>query len=134
MFARLDTNKDGKLTKAEVEAVRAARTGASAKGRGMRDRLFARADTNKDGVITLAEFQATPKPQVRQGREAGSWRQARADMLARPTSTRTAGSRWPKRSRPRSRHFDSADTNSDGKVTPEERKAAFKAMRAQHKS
>jgi len=44
MFDRLDTNRDGVLTKDEVRAARA--------------EMFDRIDTNRDGVVTVAEIEA----------------------------------------------------------------------------
>ncbi len=46
-FGRLDTNKDGVITQAEMEARGAER--------------FARIDTNGDGMISLEEFSARAK-------------------------------------------------------------------------
>ena len=46
-FAALDTNKDGKLDQAEVQAAG-----------GMRGRMMGRADANGDGTITLEEQRA----------------------------------------------------------------------------
>src|SRR6185295_9911735 len=67
MFAKLDTNRDGSITKAEVEAARAkggkwaerrmhggAFGGRAAEGGAMFDRL----DANHDGSVSRAEFDA----------------------------------------------------------------------------
>lgn len=43
LFTQIDTNKDGKVTQAEIDAYRAAQVSA--------------ADANKDGVLTIDEFQ-----------------------------------------------------------------------------
>lgn len=114
-IARLDTDGNGAISKAERDAAREARQerraermaerGQSAEAgerrargkhhRGMRGKhrgggMMAKADTNGDGRLTLQEFQA--------------------HALTR---------------------FDHADANSDGTVTQAERKAAHEAMRAQ---
>ena len=114
-IARLDTDGNNAISKAEREAAREARQerraqrmaerGQSAdagerRGRGKHHRgmrgwhrgggMMAKADTNGDGRLTLQEFQA--------------------HALAR---------------------FDRADADSDGTVTQAERKAAREAMRAQ---
>jgi Ca2+-binding EF-hand superfamily protein len=105
MFDRLDTNKDGNISRQEFttaqpqmrqERVIVMRDGtrpggAGAPGKGMRmhrmggmgfgGRMFEMADTNKDGRVSLAEAQTAALS-----------------------------------------HFDSADTNHDGKITPDERR------------
>ena len=67
MFARLDTNKDGKITQAEADAAQAAR--AQAKGKPATAHtssgLFARLDSNKDGVVTKAEFDTAAAQMLR---------------------------------------------------------------------
>jgi hypothetical protein len=115
MFTKLDTNKNGQLSKAEFDAPRADRGEGMGEGRGIwggHHRMggmmgrghgmmmgmgggdwFARIDANKDGKVTLAE-----------------------------ASARALGM------------FDKADANKDGTVTPEERKAAWEAMRAEWKA
>lgn len=100
-FAKLDTDKDGTLSKAEY-SVRPERKDGDRKGmhrghgkHGMRHggpmgggMWFERADANKDGKVSLAE--------------------ASAGALAM---------------------FDRVDTNKDGTISPEEHKAARDAMR-----
>ncbi|MDP1027183.1 EF-hand domain-containing protein [Sphingomonas sp. KR1UV-12] len=62
-FALSDTNKDGVLTRTEVQA-RIARMGAGAKkidrvhAKRLSDLWFDKADANKDGKVTQAEAQA----------------------------------------------------------------------------
>lgn len=109
MFARLDSDKDGSISRSEFDAPRGKLADASAKpdapkhrmGGGMHrgpgmamgtglggGMLFDRADINKDGKLSLAEAEALPLQM-----------------------------------------FDRADTNRDGSVTPDERKAAREAIR-----
>src|SRR5690349_14751307 len=61
MFARLDTNHDNVLSRAEFDAVgqqlKARMEHASVARGGMAARMFDRADANKDGRVTLAEMQ-----------------------------------------------------------------------------
>ena len=60
MFARLDTNKDGKISQAEFEAAprREPQPGETPRPAGMRGRFFQMMDTNGDGVVTKAEMEA----------------------------------------------------------------------------
>ena len=95
MFARLDLNRDGFVTKDELasaEAKAEAKRQEQAPKRAAR--LFARLDGNHDGQITLAEVQA-----------AHAARYAKADR--QPNATRPIHSRL----------FDRADANKDGVVT-----------------
>jgi hypothetical protein len=63
MFAKMDTDKDGAVSKAEFEAARAKRWAAMEDRRAeMRTRAFDRLDTNKDGLISRQEFTAAPPP------------------------------------------------------------------------
>lgn len=64
-FARLDTDKDGKITQAEREALGGGMRGRMAErmmerrgGEGRMGRALERVDTNGDGVITLDEQRA----------------------------------------------------------------------------
>ncbi|MET0273994.1 MAG: EF-hand domain-containing protein, partial [Phenylobacterium sp.] len=57
MFARLDANKDGRITAAEAQAARPPGGAAPAQpGRGAG--MLKRMDTNGDGVVTRAEMDA----------------------------------------------------------------------------
>ena len=77
MFARFDTNKDGYLTREEIEASHARFAGMGAEmhkrmeehGPMMGDRgaMFDRLDTNHDGIISRQEFMAAT-PQMRERR------------------------------------------------------------------
>jgi Ca2+-binding EF-hand superfamily protein len=61
MFARLDTDKDGKISREEFEAFRAqnAKVDAAATKAGKRgERLFARFDKDKDGFLSRSEADA----------------------------------------------------------------------------
>ncbi|MDP4034191.1 MAG: EF-hand domain-containing protein [Pseudorhodobacter sp.] len=69
-FAAIDADKDGKITQAEIDAFRAARTAAidtdgdgklsaaEMTTRPMPARMFERLDTDKDGAISEAEITA----------------------------------------------------------------------------
>lgn len=55
MLARLDTNKDDRITKDEAVNM------AGGRGEGFIARLFERTDANKDGVLTRAELETGAK-------------------------------------------------------------------------
>ncbi len=108
-FARVDTNKDGKISRSEAEA-NAPRLAV----------LFDAIDTNKDGQLTQEELDAFHKKM----REAGiaehqhrlDARFARLDVNKRGYLTRAdvKGDRFLER------NFDKIDTNKDGKISKAE--------------
>jgi Ca2+-binding EF-hand superfamily protein len=110
MFARLDTNHDGFITKAEIDAVYAqgAQKAAQRAQRFDPDEIFARIDANHDGKITVAEEQAAHNARV----------QAKGGQPAKAQATGFSGL------------FARADTNKDGAVT----RAEFDATGAQLKA
>ena len=108
-FARVDTNRDGAITRAEWDAAQAQRQQRVAardqNGDGRPDakrfghrgmmggfggRMFEMADTNHDGRVSLQEAQAAAL-----------------------------------------QHFDMVDSNRDGRITPEERMQMHQKMRAE---
>lgn len=132
MFERLDTNRDGYVTKAEAETARAGlaermmrrmqRRGAGSPERRLANRgaRFDRIDTNRDGSISRAEFEAAPARQerrmvMRTDRNADG-RPDRAPMMR--------GLRMGMGMGLRGAMFDMADANRDGRVTLQEATAA----------
>lgn len=129
-FQRIDGDRDGFVTQAELDSAMQARKqkmGERMAARGAK--MFDRLDSNKDGAISRAEFDAAHA-------KRGGWRgghraklggmggrmlmMADADKdgrvsLAEATAAATA-------------RFDRADTNRDGTLTPEERRAARQSM------
>ena len=62
MFARMDANKDGKITQAEMEASRKrmeAEGRGPSSGRGGAGGFMMRLDANKDGAVSRAEMAAS---------------------------------------------------------------------------
>ena len=84
-FAKLDTNRDGSLTKAEVDAARQAFRSQRGERRAerredRRENAFARMDTDKNGAISRAEWDA-----------ASAQREQRWAARDRPTPCRSCG-------------------------------------------
>lgn len=155
-FAMVDANRDGFATREEIAAMREKHMAE------MRDKHFAAMDTNKDGSISRAEFDAahaghgmmgdTEEHQGHAGH--GGQGAAKADRI-KMMHMGMAGHRMGMMgmhgmaradkdgdgrvslaealTRPLER-FDAADTNKDGTLTPEERKAAHEKRRAEWKA
>jgi Ca2+-binding EF-hand superfamily protein len=116
-FKTLDTNGDGKLTKAEVQAAivkRAAEAQAMLLQRQKQD--FDKLDTNKDGRLTLAEYQAGTKISAKENA---------ADVRMAQLDTNKDGSITAAEFRAITlSQFDKLDKNKDGILQPSERPAA----------
>lgn len=129
-FAKMDVDKDGKLTQADRDAMRAQRL----------DMRFAALDTDKNGQVSKAEFTAAHEARADkragrgEGRKWGGRHHAgpgkrgmmmggRGDANKDGTVTRAEFMAGPVAM------FDKADANKDGKVTADEMKAARQAMR-----
>lgn len=162
MFDRLDGNRDGAITKAEVEARKAdrgARTAMRMQRRGAgspeqrhanRGAMFDRMDTNRDGAISRGEFEAAPTREERRvvirtdrnndGRPDGA-RAMRGKrmgafggrMFDMADANRDGRVTLQEATNAAYRHFDTADANRDGRVTPEERMQSRQRMRAERR-
>ena len=135
MFARLDTNHDGFITDAEVEALRAKRTAKIEQRAKTFDpaKTFARLDTNKDGKITVAEVQAKMSARKTTTGKPADANAGVARLFARVDSNKDGKVSLAEMQAVAFQQFDRADANHDGKVTPEERKSERQMLRAQHK-
>ena len=124
-FAKIDANRDGSVTPAEM------RTHAQGKKAERRDKRFDALDANNDGAVSKSEFDAAPvanegkrKRGMRMMRAArGMWKAADVNGDGQISLTEALA-------RPLER-FDRADTNRDGVMTPDERKAARDQMRSE---
>jgi Ca2+-binding EF-hand superfamily protein len=159
MFERLDTNRDGVVTREESQAAKLYR-GARKSGREARANrspdpradhraaMFDRLDANRDGSISRAEFTAAPT--LREHRQAarsggkGERRMERGRMARGAGGVGLGGHMFDMADANRDgrvtmaeataaafRHFDMADANRDGQVTRDERMQMRQRMRAE---
>jgi EF-hand domain pair/EF hand len=147
MFASVDANHDGTVTKAEADGARDAHMKA------MRDAHFAGMDTNKDGSISRAEFDAahagmemdgmkqeghekgagghggSHDKMAKGGHEGMGMRMGGAGMFERADADKDGKVTLAEALAKPLAHFDAADTNHDGTLSAEERMAAHAKMR-----
>jgi Ca2+-binding EF-hand superfamily protein len=159
MFDRLDANKDGKITRDEMDAHRATMMKDHPNmpaGDGSRmNKMFDRFDANKDGAITFAEMQAAPMKARRGGDHPGMNPPASGVTAAAPGAPQPGTKAWGRSAglhlfgqvfamsdlnkdgkitlaeaqQAALTQFDKADSNHDGTVTSEEHRAAIRAWR-----
>jgi len=149
-FGEMDTNKDGTVTTAEMDAARSKRfedfkafDGGHAMVMGDPNAAFDRLDTNKDSYISREEFtkareqrverriekRAERKSSPKEGKEVR--RQMRmhgpggfgGGMLAMADTNKDGQVTQAEAEALALQHFDRMDTNRDGQITPEERRA-----------
>jgi Ca2+-binding EF-hand superfamily protein len=137
IFARLDLNHDGQITQAEAEAARNARvqakTGQPAQAHAAAfGGLFKRADANKDGVITRAEFDTVANQMHARMEQAGLHGGFAGRMFDLADANKDGRLSLAEVQQMALQHFDRADLNHDGTVTPQERKQSRAQMHAQH--
>lgn len=138
MFAKLDTNKDGFITRQEVDALRQRMEGAMAMAgdwqkrladhgimMGDRGAIFDRLDANHDGSISRQEFVAGHANMVEHRmivmRRTGS---AAAGEPSMPGMNGMHGMRMHGMAGFGAHLFDMADANHDGRVSLEEAETA----------
>lgn len=132
-FAKMDANRDGFVTKTEVEsqrqAMRAERTA----------RRFDRLDSNSDGSISREEFEAARAQRGEAGAHKAMRRHHRMGgmhgrLLAMADSNSDGRVSLQEAQAAALRHFDMADANRDGTVTREERREMRRRHRAERRA
>ena len=152
-FAKLDTNRDGSLTKAEADAARQAMRAQRGERKAerredRRENAFERFDSNRDGAISRAEWDAASAQRAQRmasrdrdgdGRP-DSRKQGRGGMGAlgghmfQVADGNSDGRVTLQEAQAAAlRHFDMADVNRDGQITPDERKQMRQRMRAERR-
>lgn len=149
-FAKLDTNRDGSLTKAEADAARQAmRSQRGERREDRRENAFERFDANRDGAISRAEWDAASAQREqriaardrdgdgrRDGRKRGRGGMGAlgGHMFVMADGNSDGRLTLQEAQAAALRHFDMADVNRDGQITPDERKQMRRRMRAEHRS
>lgn len=137
MFAKIDANRDGSITKAEADAMHGKR---HEKMGDHHARAFEQVDTNRDGGISRAEWDAhhvQGGERMGMGHEGGMKGGMRGmgksgmggRMFEQADANRDGRVTMQEATTAALSHFDMADTNRDGQLTPDERKAMHQRMR-----
>lgn len=156
MFARLDANRDGVVTKAEADAAHQGmgdKRGMKGDHRAMsamhRDptAAFDRLDANRDGMISRDEFTRAhamrgTRGQGMVGNDMGHMKGGHGmggmgmggKMFDRADANHDGRLTQAEAQAQAFAHFDMMDTNRDGRITPDERQAAHQRMMQMHKS
>ena len=113
-FARIDANKDGVATRAEIEAFERSAAEATLKARAAT--AFATLDTDHNGQLTLAEFTKV--------NEAVPIKVDAAPFLAQEDINKDGKVTLVEHRTAKLANFDRMDADKDGIVTPAEMKAA----------
>lgn len=122
-FARLDADRDGRITQDERKQMRAGGMEQRA------ERRFERLDTDKNGSISRAEFDAAMEQRTARRGPGGPGDAGRGGKGAMvDTDNDGAISKQEFTSRAVER-FEASDANSDGQVTREERRAGREERR-----
>jgi len=139
MFARLDVNRDGFVTKAEADAARSQqRAKFAARAGEKRGAAFDRLDANRDGSVSRPEWDA--RTAQRQQRVAANGAKTRGGMRGMrglggrmfdmADANRDGRVSIQEAQSAALQHFDMMDANRDGQITPQERGQMRQQMRA----
>lgn len=132
MFAALDSNRDGFITKDEVAAGRTefmGRMRPEQRRPGFdRSDVFDRLDVNCDGVISRDEFAAAPRAHFGTPM-AGMHGGFAARMFETADVNKDGRVSLAEAQQAALQRFDRADLNRDGRLTPDERRQARQMLR-----
>ena len=135
LFAKVDANRDGFVTRAEADATVAQRTAKAEKRGDRRGARFDRLDANHDGQVTKAEADAVHQARMARRAARGDQLFARSDanrdgVISRAEFDATAG-RMHARLKHAGLHrgfagrmFDTVDLNKDGRLSLSEAQQA----------
>jgi Ca2+-binding EF-hand superfamily protein len=117
-FEKMDTDKDGKVTKAEWTAKHEAK--------------FAKADANNDGVVTLEELKSLHKDKKHNDKKnkKGDRKERRFNRMDVNKDGKIDKEEWLKKD---SDMFSKIDANADGSITKEEMESFHKNTKGKHK-
>jgi len=160
-FAKLDTNRDGFVVKAEADAARDQMKAKFAEHRAerkehrqertelRREHTFERIDSNNDGSISRAEFdsahaqhdaqmahrgpEGAPRGRMLHGMMKGGMAGMHGQMFEMADLNKDGRVSLQEAQDAAVRHFDMADTNKDGRITREERIERHKQMRVERR-
>ena len=150
-FAKLDTNRDGSVTKAEAGAASQGMRAHFVERRkerreGRREHAFERLDANRDGAISRGEWDAGAAQREqrmasrdrdgdgrRDGRRFRGMHGLGGHMFEMADANRDGRVTLQEAQAAALKHFDMADANRDGQVTPDERRQMHERMRAEHR-
>lgn len=122
-YKRLDSNNDGSVTEAEIQAAQArAEQAVDALMIKRRAEIFAKFDTNKDGQLSAAEFNAGSPMQQRP-------RPDPAVVLAKLDSNKDKKVSAAEFRAPPLANFEKMDLNNDGTISVDEQKKARTASK-----
>lgn len=152
-FTRLDSNRDGAVTREEADAGRAMmreRVAERIKERAPERtaKAFDRLDSNNDGVISRQEFEQHREVRVErrvERLEQGARRAPRVLRMHRmgglgghlfdmADANKDGRVTLPEAQAAAARHFDMADANRDGQLTADERRQVRREMVIKHRS
>lgn len=148
MFARVDTDRDGFITQAEGQAVRAqmrtrmqAKRGAGSGDTAGRAQMFDRLDTNRDNMISRDEWARVEaqRGERRADGQRGMMRGQRMAMRGRMGGAMLRAADADRDGRislaeaeaAALQRFDRVDSNRDGRVTRDERQQARQQWQSQ---